>query len=191
MDMKKCILLLSLTAISVSLLSQSTYKVDVYHHDRTVKFATYKPITETTVTPSQNSSSVPTSTNFLEEQVKQARLREEMAELEELRELRRQRNLQRQQYQQETNQSNRQNGSMFQINVPSRTQQRTQQNYDENTCFVYGSSPLYDIPNWTKGKSVTTSENGTARLISKYDDNYYWAEMNGIRGYLWTGWIKK
>lgn len=187
--MRKIILLAVVTTISMNVMSQTRTRVEVEYTIKRQTPISYTPIyRKDLVLPSGPEYKFvdPFSSSYLEEQVRQARLNEELEEIEARRELRRLRKTGNSK-ENETLQNNRQNSSS---NETRSRQSKTYQEPSSNRRPVFSYSPLYDSASQTQSKEITHSQDGYVTLISRYNDKFYKAEMNGLVGYFWVGWLK-
>lgn len=189
--MKKIILLAVVTTVSMNVMSQGKTRVEVEYTIKRENPISYTPIyREAPVLPPNPEFKFEDpfnpSASQLEEQVRSARLREELEELEARRELRR---LRREAYLKEVErqQNGTQNTSSYRMN--NRNANFYQQQ-PSNRKAVFSHSPLYDSPSITDSKEISHSNDGYVTLISRVNEKFYKAEMNGVVGYFWTGWLK-
>ncbi len=157
-----------LFGFGISQLSMAqTYTVRVY--DMTPKYATYTPKETPTVKLSESKQTTNAYADYLEEQIRIRRLQAELRELD-----------RREQQRQEPERENTQPEPKNQTSI----------NHQSGKHAVYDSSPLYDIPDLQKGKGLRTTKSGYVTIINKHNDNFFFVEMDGVKGYLWKGWLK-
>lgn len=144
-----------------------TYTVRVY--DMTPKYATYTTQETPTIKLPESKQTTNAYADYLEEQIRIKRLQAELRELE---------------------RQGQQRQEPIIENTQTETNKTTSKNYQAGKYAVYGFSPLQDIPDLQKGKSLTTSKSGYVTIIKKHNDNFFFVEMEGVKGYLWKGWLK-
>lgn len=157
-----------LFGVSISQISMAqTYTVRVY--DMTPKYATYTTQETPTVKLPESKQTTNTYADYLEEQIRIRRLQAELRELEK---------------------QERQRLDPVRENAQTEPNKQTSTNDQSGKHAVYDSSPLYDIPDLQKGKGLRTSKSGYVTIINKHNDNFFFVEMDGVKGYLWKGWLK-